>query len=129
MNAHPPIDKKAIKKSLIEEPFVSSLVLNHDDELGYFYGKPFEFTPQWASVDVELGELFIGGDKDKGEGRSIRLDKINQTIYSRVHKHKRLFIVEVSDNDIRKPKDARWVPLMVPTQLSEEEQSIIDDNQ
>lgn len=100
---------------------ISSLVLNANDDIAFFYGEALGFTPRWASIDMELGELFIGGDEDKGEGRPHKLDKISKSIYLRVQERKKVLLVQVADNDIRKPVDAVEVPLMIPNQPWEQE--------
>lgn len=110
--------KQPPNKKYDPDALVSSLIVNQEDEIAYMYGKPFEFEPKWVSVDVELGQLFIGGDE--GEGRPINLDHMNTEIYERVAKSKQILLVEVMDNDVRKPKTAQWVPVMVPTQLPDD---------
>lgn len=95
---------------------ISSLVLNANDDIAFFYGEPLGFTPQWASIDIELGELYINGSEEEGEGRAHKLDRIDQSIYKRVQERKKVLLVEVADNDIRKPLHAVEVPLMIPSQ-------------
>lgn len=93
----------------------ATLVLNKDDEIGFFYGEPLGIEPEWASIDIDLGQLHVF-DKD-GQEKHLILDNINQKIYERVQKEAKILLVEVEDNDASKPKKADWVSLMVPTQI------------
>lgn len=107
---------------------ISSLVLNANDDIAFFYGAPIGFTPRWASIDIELGELYIVGDEDEGELKPHKLERISERVYLRACENKKILLVEVADNDVRKPVNAVEVPLMVPNQPWEEEKEELRKN-
>ena len=93
---------------------ISSLVLNSKNDIAFFYGEPLGYTPKWASIDMELGELYIVGNEDNDEMRPHKLDKIDEFVYLRLHERRKVLLVQVEKNDIRKPVATHEVPLMVP---------------
>lgn len=95
----------------------TSLTLNNKDELALFYAEPLGFTPEWASVDIEQGEIYIGGSLANDKGRPVRLDSINQAIYERVKKENKILLVRVSNDKAKTPQEAVSVPLMIARQL------------
>lgn len=94
-----------------------NLILNQNNEIAFIYGEPLGFTPSWVSIDVEQEELYIGNENDEELGKQIQLDKIKQEIYERILPDTQILLVLVRDNDIMKPIDAQWIPLMVTQQL------------
>lgn len=100
---------------------ISSLVLNSKNDIAFFYGEPLGFEPKWASIDMELGELYIVGNEDNDEMRPHKLDKIDEFVYLRLHERRKVLLVQVEKNDIRKPVATHEVPLMVPGQPWEQE--------
>lgn len=92
----------------------ATLVLNKKNEMGFFYGTPLEIKPEWASIDVDMGQIQVFDDN--GGHQHLVLDNINEKIYQRVQKEGKILLVEVEDNDIRKPVKADWVHLMVSQQ-------------
>ncbi len=93
----------------------ATLVLNRKNQMGFFYGQPLEIDPEWASIDVDMGQIQVF-DKD-GAQKHLILDNINEKIYERVQKEGKILLIEVEDDDIRKPVKTHWVHLMVSTQL------------
>ena len=93
-----------------------SLVLNAKDELAFFYGIALGFTPQWCSADIERGEIYIGGSEDN-PGTAFKLGQIDETIYERVVQETQILLIEIAENDVRKPVVAVYVPLSVANQL------------
>lgn len=92
----------------------TSLTLNHKNQIALFYDEPFGFKPEWASIDVELGGIHIGGNE---ENKAIKLDKIDQRIYERVSTEAEILLVLVDKSDGRKPLEALSVALMVSQQF------------
>ena len=95
----------------------ASLVLNKNNEIAFFYGETLGFSPEWASVDVERGELFIASSDGTDHGKHIRLDDIKKKIYERILPDTKILLVQVKDNDITKPVEAIWVNLMITQQM------------
>ncbi|PCK00374.1 MAG: hypothetical protein COA45_00915 [Zetaproteobacteria bacterium] len=95
----------------------ANLILNHNDEIAFMYGENLGFEPEWTSIDVEQGELFIAATGETGEGKHIKLDSIKQDIYERILPDTRILLVRVKDNDITKPEHTAWVPLMIAQQI------------
>ncbi len=93
----------------------ASLVLNHKNQIAFFYTVPFTVVPEWASVDVAKGELFIGGKES--EGQRIKLEHIDTRIYERVKTEPKILLVRVKDDQTKDPLEALSVPLMIPQQL------------
>lgn len=96
-----------------------SLFVNREDQLSFMYSADLPFTPQWASIDVERGEIYIGtGEDEDSQGVGIKLQNIEKKIYERVLKEKKILLVHFQNGDIRQPDQAVWVPLMVSHQYS-----------
>lgn len=95
----------------------ASLILNNEDEIAFFYGKPLGFNPEWASIDVERGEIFISSNDDTDHGKQIKLDNIKTEIYQRILPDTRILLVEVKNNDLTQPVKTNWVPLMISQQI------------
>ena len=93
----------------------ASLVLNKDDEIALFYDEPLNFKPEWASVDIEQGEIFISNHNEKQ--KAFKLDKIDETVYSRVKHGARILLIQVKKGQKNMPTEAVFVPLMIPQQL------------
>lgn len=92
----------------------ATLVLNKNDEMGFFYGDSLEIEPEWASIDVDMGQIQVFDNN--GGHQHLILDNINEKIYERVRKEGKILLVQVADNDIRKPIKTAWVHLMVSQQ-------------
>lgn len=82
--------------------------------MGFFYSDPLDIEPEWASIDVDMGQIQVF-DKD-GTQKHLILDNINEKIYERVQKEGKILLVQVEDNDIRRPVKACHVHLMVTQQ-------------
>lgn len=95
----------------------ASLILNQGDEIAFMYGDHLGFEPEWASIDVEHGELYIAATGETGEGKHIKLDNIKKDIYDRILPDTRILLVRVKDSDITKPEHTAWVPLMIAQQI------------
>lgn len=93
----------------------ATLVLNRKNEMGFFYGEPLEIEPEWASIDIDMGQIQVF-DKD-GTQKHLVLDNINEKIYERVQREGKILLIQVEGDDIRKPVKTNWVHLMVSTQL------------
>lgn len=92
----------------------ATLILNRENEIAFLYGEPLGIEPEWAGIDVDMGQLHIF-DKD-GETRHLVLDNINEKIYERVCKKQKILLVQVQDDDATKPVKTDWVHLMVSAQ-------------
>jgi hypothetical protein len=97
-----------------------SLIVNSLNQLAFLYSGELRFTPVWASIDIERGEIFIGTDEDdpSGEGVAVKLGKIDKNIYERVLQESKILLGHFRDGDIRKIDQALWVPLTVAHQHS-----------
>lgn len=93
----------------------ATLVLNQKSEMGFFYGAPLDIEPEWASIDIDMGQIQIF-DND-GAHQHLVLDDINGKIYDRVQKEGKILLIQVEDNDIRKPVKTHTVHLMVSQQV------------
>lgn len=101
----------------IQKKARGSLILNQNDEVAFMYGVDLPFAPQWVSIDVDQAEIFIGAPEDDDhDGQGFKLGSIDKATYERVMAEKRVLLVCVEDGDIRKPKAAAWVPLMISHQ-------------
>tara|TARA_B100002003_G_C13708420_1_gene355699 strand:- start:53 stop:376 length:324 start_codon:yes stop_codon:yes gene_type:complete len=94
-----------------------SLVLNKQDQLAFFYEAALAFAPEWASIDVERGEIYLGGNENV-EGVGVKLGEIDETIYERVLRENKILLVHFQDGDVRNTDQAIWVPLTVAHQHS-----------
>tara|TARA_B100001989_G_scaffold198092_1_gene146700 strand:+ start:380 stop:667 length:288 start_codon:yes stop_codon:yes gene_type:complete len=93
----------------------ASLIRNQFGELGFFYGEDLGFTPEWASIDAERGELSVfGGDDDM---QLIMIEGMTEEIYQQIIEKDKILLVQIQDNLITKPIKAEWVSLMVSHQI------------
>lgn len=95
----------------------ATLILNQSDEIALFYGDPLKFIPEWASIDVERGEIFIANSDESGDGKHFILDEIKTEIYERILPDTRILLVYVIENNFTKVQATNWVPLMIAQQI------------
>lgn len=95
----------------------ANLILNQSNEIAFMYGENLGFEPEWASIDVEHGELYIAAIGETGEGKHIKLDSIKEEIYERILPDTQILLVRVKDSDITKPEHTVWIPLMIAQQI------------
>ncbi len=96
-----------------------TLLLNAENKLAFFYSAPLDFVPQWASIDVERGEIYIGANEnDDSEGIGVKLGEIETKIYDSVMREDQILLVHMEFGDFRRPGQAIWVPLTVAHQRS-----------
>jgi hypothetical protein len=93
----------------------ASLVLNNHNQLALLYTEDLDFTPEWACVDVQMQEIYVGGPDV--ENLAFKLDEIDRAIYDRVYKEKLVLLVQVADDREKTPLKSLWVPLMVSRHL------------
>lgn len=93
-----------------------SLILNQNNDVAFFYGIPLDFAPEWASIDIERGEIFIGGNEDV-EGVAFKLKEMNNSIYEDVVKKDKLLLVQF-EGSIEKLVSSANVPLSIANQAS-----------
>lgn len=93
----------------------ASLALNHKSEIALFYTEALASTPEWASIDVEQGELYLGGNEM--DSQFVKLDKIDERIYERIKTASKILLVRVRNDKDKTPEEAITVPLMVSRQL------------
>lgn len=93
----------------------ASIIRNEHGNIALFYGTPLGFTPEWAAIDVERGELSVYDAED--QSKMIFMDGMNEPIYKQMLKEQRILLVEVKNNDITQPQSAVWVNLMVSQQI------------
>lgn len=105
---------------ILQKSTRGSLIINTENQLAFFYSAELPFVPQWASIDVERGEIYIGtrADDDESEGLAIKLGEINAQIYEKVMSEKKILLVHMENGDIRTPDMAIWVPLTIAHQHS-----------
>lgn len=94
----------------------ASLVLNEKDQVALFYTEPLETAPEWASIDVEMGQIFLGGEDM--DTKNIMLDNIKTEIYERIKAEAKILLVRVQDNKEKTPVEAQWIPATVATQTT-----------
>lgn len=93
----------------------TSLGINEDGEIAFFYIGHLPKTPEWVSLDVNQGELCIGGEDGLIGG--IVMDEIDKEIYEDIKKAEYIFLVGLDDTPERNTIESYKVPIMVPTQL------------
>lgn len=93
----------------------ASLVVNYESKVALFYTDPLEIVPEWASIDVELGEVYIGADDTRHQ--DIKLDEIDARIYERIKKENVLLLVRVCEDDAMNPLAVHEVPLILCQQI------------
>ncbi len=93
----------------------ASLALNSQDQLALFYDEPLGFAPEWASIDIDKGEIYIGGADT--ENQAFKLDTIDQKVYERVKRESQILIVQVDQTEDKNPIEALFLPLMIPQQI------------
>ncbi len=94
----------------------ASLTLNHKDELALFYDEPLGVIPEWASIDIENGEIYIGGEDV--ENKLIHFDHaMKREVYDRVQQEAHILLVLLQKGGDRAPLEAITVPLTVVKQL------------
>lgn len=93
----------------------ASIIRNKFGNIGFFYGESLGFTPEWAAIDVERGELSVYDAED--QSKLIFMEGMDQSIYNQIIKEQRILLVEVKNNDISQPQSAVWVNLMVSQQI------------
>ena len=74
-----------------------TLALNQYHNIALFYDTPLGVIPEWASIDLDLGEIHIGGSDV--ESRTIMLDQIDRRIYERVMKESKVLLVQMGNVD------------------------------
>ena len=72
----------------------ASIKLNKDDKLALFYEESFSFDPEWASIDIQCGEIYVG-EYEHGEGKHIKLNPIEPSTYSRIANETEILLVQV----------------------------------
>lgn len=93
----------------------TSLVLNHKNQIALFYDEPLNINPEWASIDVDLGEIYIADGDEKHE--AIRLDKIDKRIYGRIKAENKILLVQLKNDGDDKPIKTNMIPLMLCQKL------------
>lgn len=89
----------------------ASLTLNKSNQIALFYDEQLKTAPEWASIDVKMGEVFLGGED--GENVRIKLDSVKDGVYERVQYEGEILLVLVEKTDRKKPIEAIYCPLMV----------------
>ncbi|MDW3210302.1 MAG: hypothetical protein R8N23_10570 [Reichenbachiella sp.] len=93
----------------------ASLALNHKDQIALFYDEPLNISPQWVSIDIDLGEIYVGGDDT--ESKTIKLDKVDPRIYQRVRSESRILLIQLDNTEKHEPVGSVFVPLMIAQKL------------
>lgn len=93
----------------------ASLTLNYDNQIALFYDEALGFSPEWASIDLELGAIFLGGSDV--DNKAITLDKIDQNIYERIKHNTDILLVHLKDGNKDDIVGTLFVPLMLSAQL------------
>lgn len=99
----------------------SSLTLNHQDQLALFYNEPLGFEPEWASIDIAQGEIYISGPDT--QNRAIKFDNSEERIqqrvktYAHVEKEAQILLILVSNDAEKKPLHTVFIPLTVSRQF------------
>ncbi|MAE52320.1 MAG: hypothetical protein CMH27_10975 [Micavibrio sp.] len=92
-----------------------TLALNNNDEIALFYDSALSFIPKWASIDIEVGQVCIGGENDLLQ--VISLDQSNKHIYNRVELNTELLLIRVNQDKKRTPQETFRIPLSVSREL------------
>lgn len=93
----------------------ASLVLNKQGEIGFFYGDDLGLQPEWVQIDAERGEVYVYDSQS--DSVLLQMEPMNQATYARIMEGQQILLVQVADNDIRKPVKAVWVSLSVSQQI------------
>lgn len=93
----------------------ASLIMNKQDEIGFFYGEDLGLTPEWVQIDAERGEVYVY-DLESNSA-CLQMEPMNRKTYDRIMDRQQILLVQLADNDIKKPVKAIWVPLSVSRQI------------
>lgn len=93
----------------------ASLVLNYENRIALFYDEALGFVPEWVSIDLDVGTVFLGGsDADK---KIITLDQIDQAVYDRISDNTEIFLIHLNNGRKDDVVHTAFVPLMLSTQI------------
>lgn len=93
----------------------TSLTLNSENQIALFYDEPLGINPEWASLDIDQGEIYIGSNDIKH--KAIKLDEIDKDVYERVKDEPQILLVRVEPDQKNEPIETIFVPLMISRQL------------
>ncbi|MCL4677264.1 MAG: hypothetical protein KJ017_01575 [Alphaproteobacteria bacterium] len=93
----------------------ATLILNKQDEVGFFYGEDLGLIPEWVQIDAERGEVYVYDSE--ANSACLQMEPMSQKIYDRIMSQQQILLVELADSDIKKPVKAVWVPLSVSRQI------------
>lgn len=93
----------------------TTLGINEDGELAFFYIGHLPKTPDWATIDVGQAHIVIGAEEELIGG--IVMDQIDKNLYEDIHNATYIYLVGVDDTPDRNTIEAYKVPLTVATQL------------
>lgn len=95
----------------------TGLVLNKHNKIALFYDEELGFTPEWASIDVQHREIFIGAP-DGQSGKQIKLEEIKKEIYDRIFTESEIFLVRTAlINNVMTPVETHTVSLMIAQEM------------
>lgn len=93
----------------------ASLTLNHDNQIALFYDDDLGFEPEWVSLDLDLGTIFLGGSDI--DNKAIKLNDVDQRIYKRIKDNTEILLIRLKKGQDNKVLGTITVPLMLPSQL------------
>lgn len=93
----------------------ANILRNEQGNIALFYGENLGFTPEWAAIDVERGELSVYDNDDRS--KMIFMQGMSELIYKQLIREQKILLVEVKDNDATQPQNAVWVNLMIAQQI------------
>jgi len=85
-----------------------TLTLNKHNKIALFYDSALPFAPEWASIDIELGQICLGGGED--EQHFITLQQNDGDIYTRTEHNSELLLIRVTQDKKRTPIKTLRVP-------------------
>ncbi len=93
----------------------ASLILNKQGEIGFFYGEDLGLKPEWVQIDAERGEVYVYDSESNSA--CLQMEPMSRKIYDQIMDSQQILLVQLADNDIKKPVAALWVPLSVSHQI------------
>ncbi|MCB1680551.1 MAG: hypothetical protein H6858_02700 [Rhodospirillales bacterium] len=93
----------------------ASLILNKQGEVGFFYGEDLGLKPEWVQIDAERGEVYVYDSQSNSV--MLQMEPMTDAVYARIMDRQEILLVQVADDDIRKPVSALWVSLSVSQQI------------
>lgn len=92
----------------------ASLALNHEGKIALFYDAQLTVTPQWTSIDIEQGEIYIAGIET--DHVDMKIDHVDDAVYERIKSASEILLIQI-DANTGKSVNHRAVPLMISRKI------------